>query len=269
MRGSGKIVGGAVALLLALSVAAAPAGAANTRVSITDFKWSQSPTVNLGESVTWDWLGPDTMHSITGQAPNATQWDSDPTTSMPNHSPGSTYKVTFDQPGQYLFVCKVHSSVRGTVTVTDQPGDPNSDPGPQPPINFDGTPPTIEITTAPLPFIGPHGHGIPMEFASDERGIADADYYKLVKKGKKGKKKRTIRKYMGYSRWETYIGYNEIDLAAKGPAFRASPGKYKALFRVTDLNHNVTQPTELSFTINKVNKKDKKKGKKGPKGDKS
>jgi hypothetical protein len=59
--------------LLAPVIAVAPAQADSTRVSISNFEWSKDPEIDLGESVTWDWIGPDTFHSVTGQAPNATQ----------------------------------------------------------------------------------------------------------------------------------------------------------------------------------------------------
>lgn len=237
------------------AVLAGPANAGNTRVSIADFKWSKDPTVNLGESVTWDWLGPDTQHSVTGQPPNATQWDSDPQSSMPIHTPGDSYKVTFDQPGEYLFVCKIHSSVRGKVTVTGQPGDPNSDPGPQPPIDFDYTPPAFDEINLDPDVLGPKGKGTRLEFALDERGVADADYYKLVKV-KKGRE--TTRKYMGYTRWNVHIGYNQIRFAARSETFKPTPGKYEALLRATDEHFNTSDPTPIRFEIKgKKKKKDR------------
>jgi plastocyanin len=270
MTRAAKLLGLLTGAALAFAVIAGPAQAANTRVSISDFQWSKQPTVNLGEKVIWDWIGPDTMHSITGQPPNATQWDSDPGTSTPMHPVGDQYSITFDSPGQYLFACKLHSSVRGTVTVTGQPGDPNSDPGPQPPINFDVTPPSVSEVSLVPPLIGPKGKGTLLKATIDERGEADADYYRLVKKrvgkkkkGRKGKKKRKVRivrQFMGYTRWKTFIGYNEFRFAAKSPTFTPKPGRYEALFRVTDENHNMTEPVKLEFQINKAKKK-KKKGK--------
>ena len=43
----------------ALSLSVDGAGAANTRVSISNFAWSNEPGIDLGESVTWDWIGPE------------------------------------------------------------------------------------------------------------------------------------------------------------------------------------------------------------------
>lgn len=260
-----------LALVIALAgmacLAAAPADAANTRVSISDFQWSKNAQVDLGESVTWDFLGPDLQHSVTGQAPNATQWDSDPGNSMPVQQLGRSYKVTFDAPGTYLFVCKIHSSVRGTVTVSDQPGDPNSDPGPQAPLNFDLEPPLIEDVRftndgqrmVPA-VIGPKGKGIGLGFSSSDRGMAEVDYYRLVKKGKR-KKARTVRKFAGYTEWQTHIGWNLVRFGARSATFKPVAGKYVGLFRATDESSNTTRPLTLRFEI-KAKKKPKKKNSK-------
>ena len=250
-----SIAAGAAAFAVAALLAAGPADAASTRVSISDFRWSKEPTIDLGEKVIWDWIGPDTAHSVTGQAPNATQWDSDFGISQPLHRGGDSYEVTFDQPGEYLFVCKLHSSVRGTVTVTDRPGDPNSDPGPQPPIEFDGTPPTIEELRLNGSVAGPKGKGLPLEAAFDERGTADAEYYRLVKRGK-----RTVKRYSGYNVWPIYIGYNTLRFGARTKTFKAKPGKYLALLRATDEHHNTSDPVRVRFEI-----KGKKKAKKNRK----
>ncbi len=46
----------------------------NTRVSIANYAWSNPAVhINLGEKVTWDWLGPDLAHSVTGISANDTR----------------------------------------------------------------------------------------------------------------------------------------------------------------------------------------------------
>ena len=233
----------------------APSQAKNTRVSIFDFKWSnETPTIDRGESVTWDWLGPDVQHSVTGQKPNATQWDSDAGNSNPNHPLGDSFKVTFDQPGIYVFQCKLHSSVRGAVVVSNELGDPDSDPGPQPAINFDMEAPYVDgIQVSPTVY-GPKGKGGALTFATDEPGSADADYYKLVKRGKK-----TVKKFAGYDEWTTYLGMNTVPFAKKGDTFRAKPGRYEARFQVTDQHNNTTDTYPIQFEIKGKSKKGKKK----------
>ena len=171
------------------------ASANNSRVSIADFQWSnKTPHIDLGESVIWTWTGPDTNHSVTGRAPtdnpfdpittdDASQWDSDPG-NEPNHEPGEEFKITFDHPGSYLFACKLHSVVRGVVTVSNDPGDPLSDPGPRPSINWDVDAPTVDDyfftrdgTFPASPVIGPKGKGVGFRFSLGETGTASADYY--------------------------------------------------------------------------------------------
>jgi len=262
-----------VTLLAAALGFVAPAGADSTRVSISDFQWSnKNPHVDLGESVTWTWTGPDTQHSVTGQSPgislpdgalssDATRWDSDGGRAEPHHDPGDEYKITFDHPGTYLFVCKLHSIVRGEVTVSDIPGDPNSDPGPAPTINWDQEAPSLDgffftrdgENPAPAQ-IGPKGKGISFRFQVSEGGTASADYYRIVKRGK-GKRKRTLKLFQGYNEWPIHIGLNLVRFAARSRDFRPLPGKYVAYFHVEDGFANYSKDIPLRFTISSGAKK--------------
>lgn len=276
------LLAGLLALIGFAFLVPVSASANSTRISVGDFRWSKDAEIDLGESVTWDFIGPDLQHSVTGQAPNASQWDSDPQTNVPFQPLGREYKVTFDQPGTYEFVCKVHSSVRGTVTVSNTPGDPDSDPGPKPELNFDLDVPVVDdyfftrdgISTAPG-IIGANGKGIGFRFSVGERGTADADYYRLVPRyrwktvkkkkrvrGKGGKTRvkvvrvkkkvlvKRVRQFAGYSEWETHVGQNLVRFAVSSATFpNPKAGKYIALFRATDESANTTDPIELSFEI--------------------
>ncbi|MGK2954459.1 MAG: cupredoxin domain-containing protein [Solirubrobacterales bacterium] len=240
-------------LIAALAVSAAvtaPAQAVNTRVSISHFQWSNmNPQIDLGETVTWDWIGPDTMHSVTGEPDNATQWNSNPGNVGP-HPLGDTFSVTFDEPGEYNFVCKLHASVRGTVTVSSNPGDPNSDPGPQPPLNFDLQPPDFQVSSMGTTFLGPKGKGTALNYAVDESGTGSADFYQLVKKGQK-----TVRKFAGFQDWSNHIGNNQVKFANRSSQFKAKPGKYIALVTATDESVNTSPTVNVNFQINKTTKK--------------
>jgi plastocyanin len=233
--------------LLASGMVAAPAQAGSTRVSITDFQWSKDPQIDLGESVTWDWLGPDTQHSVSGRAPNASQWDSDPGT-VRAHPLGHTFKVTFDLPGVYNFVCKLHASVRGSVTVSSNPGDPFSDPGPQPPLNLDIVPPNLQNTYLTRSRFANHGKGTGLTFQSNERGTASADYYRLVTRGR-GRNRRTVRRFVGFSNWNVHVGINLVNFARRGSNFNAKPGRYAAVFFATDESSNSTTEQVLRFQV--------------------
>jgi plastocyanin len=220
---------------------AAPAAASNTRVSIANYHWSNPAVqINLGEKVTWDWLGPDLAHSVTGISANDLQWDSDPGTDAPSHRPGDSFTLQFNTPGNYLFQCKLHSFVRGEVIVSDVPGDPNSDPGPQPPLNIDLKPPTLgSVTLRKRQFKGTKGVGLSAQIS--DRGSLDAEYYRFNSKGK--------RVYNGYKTWDTFIGVNHVALGARWKHFRAKPGRYEAVLRATDTAENVSKPVKKRFTI--------------------
>ena len=230
----------ATGLLLAL-LPASPAAALNTRVSIANYAWSNKAVqINLGEKVTWDWLGPDTAHSVTGISENDTGWDSDPGTDAPSHQPGDSFTLQFNAPGTYLFQCKLHAAVRGEVIVSETPGDPNSDPGPQAPLNVDVTPPTLGgVSLKHRAFKGSKGVGTSANIS--DRGTLDGEYYRLNSKGK--------RVYNGYKTWNVFIGINHFMLGARWKHFRAKPGRYEVVLRATDTSENVSKPIRKRFQI--------------------
>jgi plastocyanin len=228
------------ALGLALDFAPA-ATAANTRVSISNFAWSSGEVhVDLGEKVTWDWIGPDLAHSVTGISANARQWDSDPTTDAPEHRPGDSYTVQFTQPGTYTFECKLHAFVRGEVVVSPTPGDPNSDPGPQAPLKIDVVRPTLGgVALKRSSFRGEKG--VKTTAHISERGTLEANYFRFNSKGK--------RVYNGYATWKAFIGINRFALGALAKHFKAKPGRYLAVLRTTDLSANASKPVKKRFAI--------------------
>ena len=219
----------------------ASAAAVNTRVSIANYAWSQPQVhVDLGEKVTWDWLGPDLAHSVTGISPNDLQWDSDPGTDAPAHRAGDSYTLQFTQPGEYFFRCKLHAAVRGEVIVSDVPGDPNSDPGPRAPLNLDLKAPTLgSMALAKTQTRG--GNGIGFSVQISERGSLDAEYYRFNSKGR--------RVYTGFKTWKAFIGVNHLRLGARWKHFRARPGRYLAVLRATDEAANESKPLRKRFRI--------------------
>jgi hypothetical protein len=190
--------------------------------------------------VTWDWLGPDLAHSVTGVSANALGWDSDPNTDAPDHRPGDSYTIQFTSPGTYDFQCKLHSFVRGEVVVSDVPGEPNSDPGPQPPLNIDVTKPTLGgVRLKRSTFHS--AKGVPTQANISKRGKLEAEYYRVDSKGK--------RVYNGYATWKSHIGINRFALGARGKHFKGRPGRYHAVLRATDESANESKPITKAFTI--------------------
>ncbi|HEY5709787.1 MAG TPA: plastocyanin/azurin family copper-binding protein [Solirubrobacterales bacterium] len=225
-----------------MTLLAAPgADAANTRVSISNFAWSNARVeIDLNEKVTWDWIGPDLAHSVTGTSANALGLDSDPTTDAPGHQLGYSFTLQFPQPGTYLFQCKLHSAVRGEVIVSDVPGNPSSDPGPQAPLNLDVKRPTLGAVSVKRQQL--HGRGgTPTAAQISERGTLEAEYYRLRPKGG--------RKFNGYAEWKAFIGINRFFLGAHGKHFKARPGRYLAVLRATDSAANTSKPVRKRFAI--------------------
>jgi plastocyanin len=104
---------------LTLALLAAPAQAANVAVGNGSTFTPSSTTVVQGDTVTWDWVGPDTNHSVTSDPGQAESFDTDPTTpvALINHQKGFTFAHMFTQLGSFSYVCHVHSFMTGTVKV--------------------------------------------------------------------------------------------------------------------------------------------------------
>jgi plastocyanin len=236
-----RLVGWSAVALLAVMAAAPSAEAVNTRVSIADYAWSEPEVhIDLNEKVTWDWLGPDLAHSVTGILANDLQWDSDPGTDAPAHRAGDSFTLQFTQPGVYVFQCKLHSFVRGEVVVSEIPGNPGSDPGPRAPLNVDLKPPTLgAIALSRGRTKGTKG--ILATAQVSERGTLDAEYYRFNSRG--------ARVYNGYAMWKAFIGVNRLALGAHWKHFKARPGRYEAVLRATDLAANESTPVRKRFTI--------------------
>jgi plastocyanin len=237
-----RLAAGATSLAAAAALLL-PAGAAaqNTRVTISNYEWSiKEVHINLDEKVDWEWIGPDLMHSVTGVSPNALQWDSNPGENVPMHEAGDEYIIQFTQPGEYLFQCKMHPFVRGKVIVSDLPGEPEGSFGPKPALKVNLTPPTLGDVKVKKPAFEGTG-GTQMKASINEKGVLDAEYYRLDSKGH--------RVYNGYREWGTYIGINQFRLGARWKHFKARPGRYVAVLRATDESNNTAKPLTKLFTI--------------------
>lgn len=229
-------VGFAAASLLC----AATAGAANRRVSIGHYKWSLPQVhLDLGEHVTWYWVGPDTMHSVTGVSSNDRDTDSDKGINTPHHQLGDTFQVTFDHPGTYQFQCKLHPGVRGTVYVSSQPGDPNKEVDPVPKINFDVTPPHLSEVRLRQRKFG--RSGTTLHLGVDETSKIDAEYYAWRHGRRAG--------FAGWHAWRAHVGYNDLRFAGRSKHFHARPGRYIAVIRATDTSNNAAHKRVRHFRI--------------------
>jgi plastocyanin len=72
-------------------------------------------TIRAGDTVVWTHRGsPTTPHSVT----SAGNFDSHPNCPPVCMLAGQTYSRTFDDAGTFDYVCKIHGSMTGTITVT-------------------------------------------------------------------------------------------------------------------------------------------------------
>lgn len=232
-----------VALGIVSLLASSAADAANRRVAISDYSWSQRDiSLDLGERVTWYWTGPDTAHSVTGDADSdASGLDSDSQTASPRHPVGDSFSLTFSSPGIYSFHCKLHSFVRGTVTVSGSPGDPDTEADPIPPNNVDTTAPVVNSLSVTAPTFAAR-RGTELFFALDERSSIDAEIWRL----KNGRPKV----FAGWRIWpEAFIGFNWLEFGTQSRNFKAKPGRYRAFVYATDEWNNESRPGTVDFTI--------------------
>jgi plastocyanin len=212
--------------LLAAAGSAGPAAAASRKIAVGDFRWSPpAVTVNLSDTVTWIWVGPDTQHSITGLSANAVQYDSDKGRT-PDHKPGDRFQIQFTAPGTYDFHCVLHGIVRGSVTVQPVPGDGAPSPDPDPVILGDLQPPEVD---------GVSVRGRTVRYTLDENAKVTVDV--LKQRGRRWVLVAT-RAYAGH------VGYNEARL--KGSL---TPGRYRAFFRAADADNNQSKDAVAAFTV--------------------
>src|SRR3954453_5996095 len=114
-------------------------------------QWTpDTTTIKVGETVTWSFAGTTFMHNVKSET-GAWSFES----AYAIAGPDATY--TFTTPGVYTFFCFLHqSTMKGTVTVTDETGAPPPPPPPpplseQPWTNDAPSPGTLELldTVAP------------------------------------------------------------------------------------------------------------------------
>ncbi len=239
-RPPGRLRGALAAALIAWLCLGAAADGANRRVAIGDYRWTAGQVeIDLGEHVTWHWVGPDLMHSVTGVSDNARSLDSDPAVSQPEHTLGDSYQLAFNEPGTYEFQCKLHGIVGGSVLVSSTPGDPIGEPDPIPEANLDRRRPRIRHPRLAERRI--RARGTPIELALDERATLDAEYY-LRRRGERPE-------FVGYERWSGFVGLNRFRFGGRAAHFRAKPGRYLAELRATDRANNVSRARTVRFSI--------------------
>jgi plastocyanin len=206
-----------VRALLATLLAAlvfAPAASAQTVQAIDgteadnyNNRWSpQTPTVTVGETVTWRFAGTSALHNVASSGANWSFRNGDPASAAPSAS------YTFTTPGTYRFVCEVHANTMfGNVLVTDASGNPPPPPPPpplseQPFPNDAGAPRAFEVDDALAPRLSRmwargRRHAARIGFRLDEPAVVTVRVRRAritVKRSRamllRGRRKLTIRR---------------------------------------------------------------------------
>ena len=83
--------------------------------------------------------------------------------------------------------------------------------------------------------------GTRIELSLDERAKLDAEYY-LRRRGE-------TPEFVGYERWNGFVGLNRFRFGGRAAHFDAPPGRYLAKLRATDAANNVSRPRVVRFSI--------------------
>lgn len=229
-----QLSAGLAAAVVALIYAAAPAWAQNEKVAIGDFRWSRPQVeIRLGEHVTWYWAGPDLQHSITGNSANDAGEDSDPGRDVPEHRVGDTFRITFNQPGTYQFHCKLHPTVAGTVVVDPLPGDPSSEPEPDPVLRPDRSPPSVQAVRTTQ-----RGRRLVVRYTLDKRASVLAE----IRRGGRLVRSQVLTGYVGYD-------------TARLDVSRLPAGRYTLRLRPTDDLGNVGPLTTRRLRLSRSSRR--------------
>jgi plastocyanin len=139
--------------------ATAASAAADVTIEARDDFWSNGEvTIEPGDTVTWTFAGTAHPHNVA----SANDVPADPSWA-PFARPGefqiapvnAAYPYTFDEPGDYVFVCQFHAAtMRGTVHVEgDGEPTPTPTPDPEPTAEPDPPPPTTDRSNPPAPHV--------------------------------------------------------------------------------------------------------------------
>ena len=151
------------------------------------------------------------------------------------------FQIDFNAPGTYKFRCKLHSTVKGTVTVSATPGDPIGEPDPIPHSLVDRTPPKLRDVRLNKRTFGRRGTNL--KFSVGEKSRVSADFYRYDADGR--------RRFTGYRTWRSPVGWNGVRFGDRSKHFRPRPGSYLVKLTATDQSQNTSTVKKVKFKIRK------------------
>jgi plastocyanin len=206
-------------------------------VSIKNFAYNPQVTqAAQGDTVIWFWDGDDRNHSVTADAGQAEQFDSDPNgpPSQSTHQPSEGFQHQFTQVGTFTYYCKVHPTMKGRVEVQ-----PLS--GVAPP---DSTPPAISrVTAKPAKFCTKKSHhctrkGTVLTFTLGEQ----ADLLVEIRR-RRGKK--AYGKVVDALDPIGAVGTNKVKVSGA----HLKPGTYRISVIATDASGNSSKTQRVDVTV--------------------
>ena len=230
------------AAALAAALAFPAAASADARIEASDgtigdgsdSRWTpDTVTVKVNEPVSWTFDGATLAHNVRSTSAN---WNFE----SPIAVGGAAATTTFATPGTYAYVCRLHASMTGTVSVTDATGAPPPLP-PPPPLSEqtfanDGSPlATFERIDAVAPVLSAVkvrrvARGARVRFRLSEAGRATL----ALKRGGKTVKTRTV---------DARKGANAVTVRG----LRA--GGYRVEVRASDLSGNAARVKRARVTV--------------------
>jgi plastocyanin len=163
-----------------------------------DFWATPEVTIQPGDTVTWTFAGTSRPHNVASDNEVAADpaWTGFAEPGEFEIAPvDAAYPYTFDEPGDYVFICQFHSaSMRGTVHVEGDGGEPTPTPTPTPTPDPEPTPepeppnPSPPSTSLPSP-PAPHVTATPPGTSA----LADTVRPQLSRVAARGMRDRRIR----------------------------------------------------------------------------
>jgi plastocyanin len=122
-------ISGSTNIASATPVAPPPVSGPVTRhIAIANYTFAPTTiTIKTGDTVAWDWSGPDVNHSVTSSTAGVT-FDSHAglTDNQITGAPAGGFSHTFNSVGTYTYFCRVHTDMTGTINVTTPPATPDT-----------------------------------------------------------------------------------------------------------------------------------------------
>ena len=129
--------------------------------------------------------------------------------------------------------------MRGTVTVSDTPGDPEAEPDPVPKSNVDLKKPVLRDARLPRRSSAPAAPRCSIRSASTASSTSSTTATRA----------RASAKFAGYATYKAHVGYNRARIGKRKPHFKPKRGRYMIELRATDNANNTSKVQRLKFRI--------------------